>query len=398
LVGLSHPGEVTRETADLFLKAKVLAGPTRLLGFFPDFKGRLIPLTKGLTAWLQEIKEASENGLTVVLASGDPNFYGVAERLLKVLDPSLVQIWPGTTMVQKAFALLKKPWSKGETVSAHGRNGWRDFLAAAYRVGRLNGYLAVYTDPDNTPAKLAEELLERGQDHFQLTVFEDLATDRQRVRTLTLNEASQLTFSPLNLAVLEVTNKPLSVTLGALEEVYKPEKGLITKSEIRSAALGLLDLTGSETFWDIGAGSGSISIEAGRLLDYGAIHALEKDPSRVARIKENQKRFGLSHLTVVHGSAPEDLKRLPDPDRVFVGGGGVNLPNILKAVLERLKPQGVLVTAVISPPRLTEAVAAMTINGRLPEVTQVAVARSQPLGTGYFLKPLTQVYLIKVAI
>jgi precorrin-6Y C5,15-methyltransferase (decarboxylating) len=393
VLGLSSPNEVSREAQKLLDKSEFLAGPERLLDFFPDFDGVKLPLKGPLRPWLQEIEILSQKCSVLVLASGDPNFFGVAQQLMTVLDPAKVCLWPGATMVQKAFALMKKSWAGVETVSLHGRASWREFWAAVYRANQKGGYLAVYTDPRNSPAVLAEALSSRGQDHLTMLVFEDLATNKEKMTSLSLSAAAQGSFSPLNLVVL-ATDGAQRVILGSPEEAYDPERGLITKRETRLVALGLLELTGQETLWDLGAGCGSVAVEAARLLEDGEIWALEKNPERVARIKANQRRFGLAHLSVVAGQAPEDLGQLPDPDRIFVGGGGEDLADILSEAQKRLRPGGVIVAATIDPNHLATATRILS-SGPVPEVTQLSAARSQALGPGYYLKPLSPIWLVK---
>ncbi|MDR2141312.1 MAG: precorrin-6y C5,15-methyltransferase (decarboxylating) subunit CbiE [Deltaproteobacteria bacterium] len=394
LVGLSSPTDISLDSQKILAEATVLAGPERLLGFFPDFAHCKIPLAGSLMDWLRAIELKSRTQSVVVLASGDPNFFGLAEKLLSVIDPERVQIWPGTTMVQKAFALARRPWAGVETVSLHGRPSWRAFWAATFRLNQRGGSLAVYTDPKNTPALIAQALLARGQAHLRLTLFEDLATPSQKMTSLSLEEAQSRNFSPLNLVTLEAPKTASPIFLGAPEELYGPENGLITKSETRLLALGLLRLRGGETFWDLGAGCGSVTVEAGRLLERGELWALEKNPARFQRILNNQRQFGLAHLSVVLGEAPAQLAELPDPDRVFVGGGGQALGDILREVLRRLKPGGIVVAATIDPGHLALATEILG-QGRTPDVTQLAAARSQALGPGYYLKPLSQIWLTR---
>jgi precorrin-6Y C5,15-methyltransferase (decarboxylating) len=394
VIGLSNPDDLSLEAQNILVKAKVLAGPPRLLDFFPDFLGSIIPLKGDLNSWFQVIAALAQKDPTVVLASGDPTFYGLAEKLLTVIDPNKVKILPGLTMVQRAFSLLKMSWDKVETVSVHGRENFREFWAAIYRLGQRGGRLAVYTDPVNGPAKIASLLLAKGLDNLTMTVFEDLATPYEKMTALTLSQAEKNQFSPLNLVVLTANPPAQTVILGAPEETYQPENGLITKAEVRVVALGLLRLQGDETFWDLGSGCGSVAVESARLLSRGEIIALEKDPTRVELILANRRRFGLAHLEVVAGEAPAALSQLPAPDRVFVGGGGAALETILKATLKRLKPHGIVVCAAINIESLTTATHALAALSP-PEVVQVSLFRSQPLGDGRYLKALNPVWLVK---
>jgi precorrin-6Y C5,15-methyltransferase (decarboxylating) len=394
VAGLTGPAEIPVTIARLAKEAGVLAGPERLLAYFPDFTGLRLPLKGDLVNWFKRIDRASKETNALVLASGDPNFYGLAQKLLLYIDPQRTRLWPGPTMIQLAFARIKRTWAKAEVVSIHGRSGLRELFSAAYRAGQSGEDLAVYTDPQNGPAEIAEALLERGQSHFKMTVFEDLSTEKEKIGEYSLNEAKAINFSPLNLVTLRTSQKPERVILGSPEEAYDPEGGLITKKEIRVAALGLLSFTGDETFWDIGAGCGSVSVEAARLLPFGELWALEKNPVRLARVIANQKRFGLAHLSALEGKAPKDLRRLPDPDRVFIGGAGKDLPEILEITLDRLKPGGIVVVSAIDPSRFAQTVEILSPNDT-PDAIQVVVARSQPLRRGYYLKAHNPVWLVR---
>jgi precorrin-6Y C5,15-methyltransferase (decarboxylating) len=394
LIGISSPKDLTEEQKNILKEAEVLAAPARLLSFFPDFPGLKLPLTGSLADWLERIAQIYPGAKTVVLASGDPNFFGLAKKLLTRVEPESVVILPGLTTVQKAFALWRKSWADTETVSLHGRDSWRIFWSAVFRLAQWGELLCVFTDPDNTPAKIAKALLTKGLTNFAVHVFEELGTQEEKISHLSLDEAAGRCFSPLNLLVLEVTQRPAPVTLGGQEEIYEPENGLITKKEIRSVALGLMELTGQETFWDLGAGTGSVSIEAGRLLEYGELWAIEKNPQRVLTIAKNLSKFGLAHLNIIQGRAPGALKLLPDPDRVYVGGGGDDLPAVLEETYRRLRPGGLIVAAAVDPVRLTQAVQVLSRSSPARTV-QLSVARSQELAHGYYFKPLTPLWLIK---
>jgi precorrin-6Y C5,15-methyltransferase (decarboxylating) len=255
--------------------------------------------------------------------------------------------------------------------------------------------LAVYTDPTNTPAVIASRLLERGQTNWSMIVMGDLDTPQESIFSGSLSQAAVRSFSNLNLTILELAAPHQAVKIGAKEEAYAHTSGLITKAEIRSVALGLLELTGIETFWDLGSGSGSVAIEAGRLLGHGELWAVEKDPQRIAQIQNNRSLYGAAHLEIVAGNVLEVLGLLPDPDRVFIGGGGKNLEQILKAAHQRLKPGGILVAAVVKIDSLniTNEVLAKFFHD--VELTQVWAARSYQFASSSYFKPLNPVWLIK---
>jgi precorrin-6Y C5,15-methyltransferase (decarboxylating) len=288
-------------------------------------------------------------------------------------------------------------WAGVETVSLHGRSDGAPFFSAVFRAGPPTGAgrRAGYTDGRNNPGAIAESLLERGQTNWKMYVFQDLGLPGQAVWSGELAQAKRGSFSPLNLVVLERTRPPEFLALGAPESAYDHQAGLITKSEIRTAALGLLELSGRGTMWDLGCGSGSVSLEAALILRHGQILAVEKNSARAAQARQNRSRYGIAHLKIIEGQALEALPDLPRPDRVFVGGGGRQLEALLQAALGCLSPGGVMVVAVVRLDSLDAAISSLSSTGLPITVTQISAARGEPLAGSLLLKPINPVFLIK---
>ncbi|MDR1080922.1 MAG: precorrin-6y C5,15-methyltransferase (decarboxylating) subunit CbiE, partial [Deltaproteobacteria bacterium] len=234
LVGLDRADDLPPGIRRLLERADVIAGPARWMTELDAFPAEKLPLAGGLDAWLGELEARSRKLRCVALASGDPNFYGLARKLLTIVPPERTVVHPSTTTVQKAFARLKTTWAGAEVESLHGRDGWRALFAALFRAGRGHaaGRVAVYTDPSSTPGEIARRALARGcSGSWGMTVFEDLDAPGEKVTGLTLEEASGRKFSDLNLVVL-TRLKPLGeLAVGLPESAYEHEAGLITKSE-----------------------------------------------------------------------------------------------------------------------------------------------------------------------
>jgi len=383
----------------LIEEADVLGASDRLLTLFPKVKGDKLRMSLPLEGWLKELKTLQSKGKkVVVLTSGDPNYYGLAQKLLTVIEPELVTVIPSPTVVQQAFARLNISWERTAVVSLHGRRkSQADFWSALFRASHHSGsgFVAIYTDQDNTPTVIAKRLLGRGQQHWRMTVFEDLGTPDERVSTWTLFEAKMRKFSPLNMVVLECLKWPAHISIGMPDNDFVHEAGLITKREIRVVALGLLDLRPYHTLWDLGAGSGSVSIEAASLLPYGSAWAVERSPLRSEHIVANRAFFGATQVEVIEDDCLAAMPHLPPPDRVFIGGGGGQLPEIIKMARARLRPKGLILTSVISLASLALATKAITEAGLELSVTQLQAARSEPLSDSLILKPLNQVWLVR---
>jgi precorrin-6B C5,15-methyltransferase / cobalt-precorrin-6B C5,C15-methyltransferase len=261
------------------------------------------------------------------------------------------------------------------------------------------GPLIIYTDPAHTPAKIARFLLDRGLAKSRLCVAEDLGQDTERLTWLSLPEAQEQEFSPLNLVVLlpepdEAGAPDALLHLGLPEEVLAHQAGLITKSEVRAVVLAKLRLLAGQILWDIGAGCGSVGLEASLLVPGGKVFAVERHPERAAQITANRDKFGVSNLEVICAAAPGSLANLPDPQRVFVGGGGPEVGAIAKEALRRLIPGGRLVVTAALLETLETVRQVLQEAGWDVEVVQLQVSRSHSLAGGTALQALNPVWII----
>lgn len=399
VVGLGmSPGDLTPRALKIIREAQVLVGGRRLLNYFPDHPGEKIPLGKDPEGTLRLIPALAATQRVVVLASGDPNFYGVGPLAVKVLGPENVVLHPNITAVQAACARLQMPWQDALVISLHGRS-WEP-LEHALNVNRT---LIIYTDPEHTPAIIARFFLERGRGQARLWVLEDLGQVSERVRRLSPEEAQAQEFSPLNLVVAPAVDDagpappspiPSPLHLGLPEEALEHQAGLITKAEVRAVVLARLELHPGQILWDVGAGCGSVGLEASLLVPGGKILAIEQDAGRAAQIRANREKYGVANLDIICGQAPECLAGLPAPHRVFVGGGGGRLADILTEVITRLGQKGKVVLTAARLETLEAARNMLSQAGWDMEVTHLQVSRSRPLGAGTYLQALNPVWII----
>lgn len=389
------PEDLTPKVREILRKAQVLVGGRRLLAYFPEHPAKLIVLGKDPETTLAQLPALAASLRVVVLASGDPNFYGVGPLVVKVLGAENVVLHPNVTAVQAASARLRLTWQDATVVSLHGRGF--DSLAAALNRGA--GKLFVYTDPVHTPAAIARFLLDRGQSEARLCVLEDLGRTGECLTWLNPAEALEQEFSPLNMVVIltepgERSQEMAPLQLGLPEAAFAHQGGLITKTEVRAVVLAKLALRPGLVLWDVGAGCGSVGLEASLLIPGGRICAVEQDPERAAQIRANAGKFGVRNLEVVCGRAPESLADLPDPQRVFIGGGGQDLGEILQEVMRRLDSSGRLVLSAARLETLETARAVLSQAGWQLEVVQLQVSRSRPLAEGIYLQALNPVWLV----
>jgi precorrin-6Y C5,15-methyltransferase (decarboxylating) len=392
--------DLTPRAREIIREAQVLVGGRRQLGYFPEHPARKIILGKDPEGTLAQIPALAADNRVVVLASGDPLYYGVGPLVVKLLGADRVVVHPNITAVQAACARLQIAWQDARIISLHGRS-WKSLEEALDLIGKL----IIYTDPEHTPGAIARLLLERGQGAARLCVLEDLGQGTERVTWLSPEEAREREFSALNMVVIlpAVEAAPVDAAsraqaarlhLGLPEEALAHQRGLITKAEVRAVVLAKLELYPGLVLWDVGAGCGSVGLEASLLIPGGKIFAVEQNPERAAQIRANVEKFGVEHLEVVCGHAPGCLAGLSAPQRVFIGGGGRELRGILKEVLDRLEPGGRVVLTAALLETLETARMVLSEAGWEMEVVQLQVSRSQPLAGGIFLQALNPVWIV----
>jgi precorrin-6Y C5,15-methyltransferase (decarboxylating) len=370
-------------------KAEVLIGHQRHLDIFPGFKGEKQVLGD-LSIMLDYLKKTDKR--VVVLGSGDPNFFGVARFLLRNLPKERIEIFPNVTSVQYAFARIKEPWDDAIFVSVHGRGlkGAIDRIVAAEKA-------AVLTDEVNSPAALARELMARGAEGYEAYLCEDLGLPTEKFTKTDVRGLVDLAASPLNILILIKTWEP-SLThyplLGIDDDEFATAKKLITKQEVRAVTLAKLRLQDDLVMWDVGAGSGSVSIEASNLMPNGKLFAMEKNPQYLAFIRDNLRKFAARNVVLIEAFAPEGLDDLPDPDRVFIGGSGGMLEEIIEAVDRRLKPEGLIVLNAVTLDTLTKSVEFLEDHGYTVEVTCVNIAKTRGLTEYKMFDAHNPVYII----
>ncbi|WP_406127752.1 precorrin-6y C5,15-methyltransferase (decarboxylating) subunit CbiE [Streptomyces canus] len=319
--------------------------------------GPLAPALDTMAEYLEKERRV------VVLASGDPGFFGIVRVLAERFGPAALDVRPGVSSVAAAFARVGLPWDDAVVVSAHGRD-----LRTAVNVCRARPKVAVLTGPGAGPAELGAALTAHTR---VLVVASALGTDDERVERVTPAEAAARDWGT---AVSVVLCLDESRALGAVRTVAGPaapptrwalEEGefthrdsMITKFEVRALALARLGPRLGELVWDVGAGSGSVAVECARL--GAAVVAVEKAPDGVERIRANAAAHGVD-VRIVHGSAPDALAELDDPDAVFVGGGGRELPDIVAVCARRARRSVVVAMAALD--RVPAVRAALTDAG-----------------------------------
>ena len=384
IVGIGDDGcsSLSSRAMNAVAAAQVLAGGERHLAFFPQFKGERIVLEGGIVKAVRRLAELAHEHNVCVLASGDPLFYGVGKLVINAVGREHVAVIPQPSSMQLAFARVGVSWEDAACISLHGR----PIAGLAAKMRRL-AKAAILTDDESPPARIANHLLAHGESAaITAWVCERLGGDGERVRSFKLPELVNVTdVDSLNIVILvrdDPAWRPEPLVYGRSEDAFAkrvPKKGLITKREVRLLSLAALQLRPSSVVWDIGAGSGSIAVEAGLIASEGRVYAIEVDPEGVEICRENVAAHGADNVTVIAGRAPNALQGLETPDAVFVGGSKGSMADIIDVALSRLAPGGRLVANAITLENAGEAYQALRKHGLVPEVMLVQISRAEKL-------------------
>lgn len=378
IVGVASYG-LSAMQKKLLSSCRLLAGSKRLLALVADLNIETMAITPMADA-IPAIGKAMQNNKVGVLASGDPLFFGIGRRLLDEFGSEQVEIHPALSSMQEAMARFKLPWDDARLVSLHGRTD-------RHIPGLLLSHpkIFIFTDRANSPDALARELIDYLQlieedslmDNYRIMVAENLGSEEEGLFVGSLSETADRGFADLNVLCLLGSEKMEKWRFGLTENELHHSRGLITKDEVRAVTLHCLRLPTKGVFWDVGAGSGGVSIEAARLNPELTIYAIERKEEELANIKANIRCHGCYNVVPVAGLAPDILQGLPDPQRVFIGGNGGQLAGIIHEAANRLPEDGRLVANGVIEKTITRTPKLMAEAGLTTQISTILVTRTK---------------------
>jgi precorrin-6Y C5,15-methyltransferase (decarboxylating) len=381
-----HGGQIFGHAAKTALReADLLVGSVRHLAYIDIGQSQqTIELAGALEPLLERIAlERAAGRRVAVLSSGDPGFFGIVRLLGERFGQQALAVHPAPSSVSLAFARIGSSWDDAVIISAHGRP-LNSAVAAALGLPKV----AILTAPTQPPQALGHALLDAGSPPREVTVASRLGEPGECVTRTDLDGLANGSFDPMSVVLLlaptsDMPSDTPSLAWGLPESSFEHRAGMITKSEVRAVVLGKLGLPQTGVLWDVGAGSGSVGIESARLAPRLTVFAIERSAEDADRIRRNAVAHGAS-VTVVEGEAPAVFAGLPIPDRIFVGGGGVD---VLQQALAMLRPGGRLVATHVLVDR---AAAAWRLLGN---TAQVSVARSASIADGFRLEAENPVFI-----
>lgn len=387
-MGSGQPENLTLQSLAALRQADLILGARRLLAVLPAgcTENRAAAYRPDEVAELLQTSGA-ENA--VLVYSGDTGFYSGASSMMEKLEALGVRarVLPGLSSIQLLAAALGRPWQGWNLVSAHGRTC--DPVAECMQ-GRPTFFL---TGGSEDPATLCAQLAAEGFGDVQGVVGQCLGTPEEKLFRGSVKELAAGRFNSLSVLLVEAAEVLPRRAPGLPDEAFERDDVPMTKQEVRAAVLAKLAVRPEDILWDVGAGTGSVSVELALAAPRGRVYAVECRPEGCALIKANREKFRTRNLVLVEGLAPAALSDLPAPDAVFIGGSKGSLAAIVDAALDK-NPDARICVSAIALESLSAAVAALTAKGRTVQVSQIAVSRARAVGGLHLMMAQNPIYLI----
>lgn len=393
-IGMGSPKTLTQEgqeavrNADLIVGAKRMVDAVRLSGQDVFYEYRSKEIAEYLIAHPEYTK-------VVVALSGDVGFYSGAKKLAELLGPDTEMIC-GISSVVYFMSKIGLSWDDAKIVSAHGKTC---NLISLIRTNRK--VFAILGTGDGV-RELAEKLTFYGMGDVILHVGENLSYDNEKILAKPARELVSYEGDPLSVVCAYNPQAELELaTHGIPDEEFIRGKAPMTKTEVRTVSLSKLRLPKDAICYDIGAGTGSVSVEMALRASEGGVYAIEKKEDALALLQENKKKFTLDHMYIVPGTAPEALEELPVPTHAFIGGSSGNMKEIVELLLNK-NPQVRIVINCITLETVGEALDCIRELEKQEtyqcesEVVQLCASRSKNIGRYHMMMGENPIYIITV--
>ncbi|MDR3637199.1 MAG: precorrin-6y C5,15-methyltransferase (decarboxylating) subunit CbiE [Isosphaeraceae bacterium] len=397
-IGADGAGSLSARARTALSAATFVAGGRRHLELVGPTQAETFVIGDNIPALVDRLSRRGAEERCVVLASGDPLFYGVGRALSQSLGSGSVTVEPSLSSMQLAFARAGLAWDDAVIASVHGRP-----LADTLRPLLGRPKIGLFTHDGQSPAMVAAFFLEHGLDDYDAWVAENLGTPDERVHAFGLPELVGRDFADLNVLLLQ-RNGAASVlevegAAAGLDDSYfaQPDTGpvLLTHADVRAIVLARFRELPEGPIWDVGAGLGGVAVELARAFPRREVVAVERSAERLSYLGINRARFGAYNLRIVAGEAPEALAGEARPAAIFIGGSGGRLRGVLDQAQEHLLPSGRLVANFLGLENLADALAMLRSAAWRFSVTQVAVSHDQPLAGLTTLVPERPVWVVR---
>lgn len=393
-VGPGSREHITACAERVIRESEVLIGARRNLAIFSQTQKECVEISSNLKELSDYIEKNAGKKSVAVLATGDPGIFSISGYIKRSLPDIAVEIVPGISSLQYLCGKAGVTWNDMAIISLHGREDSR--LNGLVRTNRKT---AVFTGGGVTPAEVCRRLIRDGMENVVVTVGERLSYPEERIVTGRAGEIAGMSFDSLSLMIVQkdADSSPCiwsCKTPGIPDEMFIRGSVPMTKEEVRAASISKLRLEKDSVVYDIGAGTGSVSVECGIICSSGKVYAIERDAGALDLIRANIDKFGVSSVEVVEGEAPGSMEGLQLPDRIFIGGTGGGMDKILEWIDRKVGNVRVVINA-ISPETVAEALENFEKLGFSGvDLCCISVSRGCRAGKKHIMKALNPVYII----
>lgn len=390
-MGMGDPELLTGKARAAIVKSTLIIGAQRVLDCIPEgAERRFYSIDPTEIAGILRIYR-DRAGFVSVIVSGDVGFYSLAKALSERLTGEDVEYVSGIGSLQYLSAALGVSWDDAAVESLHGRDQKQSLLGKVMSSHKT----FVLTGGQNTVRSVCEYLCDCGLGGLSVAVGENLSYESEEITRDSANALVGRDFSALSvMMIFNPTDVPSPVTHGLADGAFDRGDVPMTKAEVRAVVIAKLALRRGQTVWDVGAGTGSVSVETARVLRDGAVYAVERDPDAVALLRQNREKHGVFNLCVIEGEAPGALSELPAPDAVFIGGSGGTLEAVVAAAIEKNPSARIVVTAIMLETVSAALAAFKKFELRDCETVLISVAKAREAGAGHMMIGQNPVYIL----
>ena len=388
-------------TGKIIQESDVIIGGKRNLELFSELNKEQIIIGNNLEQICEYITLNAERKKIAVLATGDPGLYSIMQFLNSRLKNIEIEVLPGISSLQYLCCKLKMNWDDIHITSLHGRE-WNDLPSIINNSKKL----AIFAGGEFTPNKVCKRLADGEIGNVIITVGENLSYPDERVIRGTPEELADMHFGSLSIMIVERTgddacpaqedaNSRWSYTTpGIPDDMFIRGDVPMTKEEVRAVTISKLRLTGNDIVYDIGAGTGSVSVECALQCRNGKVYAIDKSEEAVELVVKNAGKFNLNNILTVKGEAPGVMQGLPQPDRVFIGGTSGSMDEILEWINNISKKVRVVINTVTIESTFRALESLENKNFKDIEIVSVSVSRGRNAGKSHLMQALNPVYII----
>ena len=401
-IGLGNPNLLTKAAYKAIESSNIIIGARRIVeSIKEDFADKLYYIEYNTEKIFEIIKENLGNEIAVVF-SGDISLFSGSIKLFERLNAAIedrkvfkdckINTFPGISSLSYLCAKTNTDISKVKILSFHGKE------ELLYHNIDSNEYTFIITSKADGVKKICRKLIEFGFFELDIILGENLSYDNERITKAEASKFLDMEISDLNCMIISNPDADKSISFGLSDEVFVRDKVPITKSEVRAIIMSKLDIQTDSICYDIGAGSGSVSIEMSRLAYDGKVYAIEKNPLAVELIQKNIHNFSAENIELIHAKAPDGLDNIINADKIFIGGSGGELISMMEMIFKSKKNPTIVISAITMETiaQITDIVKIAKEKGYDTEITAINVSKSKEVGPYNMMMAQNMVFIAKI--